>query len=101
MSETRDIVIYMNDEDFLHKTHKDIIAWWSMSRIPKYFSEAKKIFFAHHGQIVGYVQCDEFNPEDSIKTLVWRGKTFQYIKPIACQPFRGFRYRWFKPRRNR
>ena len=29
-----DIVIYMNEEDFKHKTSDGIYAYWSMGRVP-------------------------------------------------------------------
>lgn len=93
-----DIVIYMNEEDFLHKTdHEMCDCYWEMKRFPKNFSEDEKIFFVMKGHVMGYVECLEFNPtEDMPETLVWDGKSFVYIESIPCKPFRGFRYRWFE-----
>ena len=101
-----DIVIYMSEEDFFHKTgmwsKEDgeaglIYAFWSMGRIPKYFTENDKIFLAMKGHIMGYVECEEFNPEDiNGETLVWESETFKYINSIPCKQFRGFRYRRFE-----
>lgn len=100
-----DIVIYMNEEDFKHKTGLpckedpeggSICAFWSMGRIPKHFTEDDKIFLAMKGHIMGYVECEEFNPEDvGGETVVWESDTFKYINSIPCKPFRGFRYRRF------
>ena len=90
-----DIVIYMNSNDFLHKT-SDGIYYWSMGRAPKTFTEEDKIFFATNKHVMGFVDCGEFNPEDiGGETLVWDGDTFEYIVSIPCKQFRGFRYRWF------
>lgn len=98
-----DIVIYMNEEDFLHKTtgsyktRDNITAFWSMGRIPKKFSEDEKIFIAMKGHVMGYVECEEFNPEDiGGETVVWESDSFVYIVSIPCKQFRGFRYRWFE-----
>lgn len=101
-----DIVIYMSQQDFLHKTggwseiDKEagpITAFWSMKRIPRKFTEDDKIFFATEGHIMGYVECEEFNPEDiNGETIVWDSETFKYINSIPCKQFRGFRYRWFE-----
>ena len=105
-----DIVIYMNEEDFLHKTGcpskqqpegfgegGPITAFWSMGRIPKYFTENDKIFLAMKGHIMGYVECEEFNPEDiNGETIVWDSETFKYINSIPCKQFRGFKYRKFE-----
>lgn len=101
-----DIVIYMNEQDFLHKTGAfstidgesgAITAFWSMGRIPKKFTEDDKIFLAARKHILGYVECEEFNPEDiNGETVVWDSQTFRYINSIPCKQFRGFRYRWFE-----
>lgn len=101
-----DIVIYMNEEDFLHKTGAlsevdgesgAITAFWSMGRIPRYFTEDDKIFLAMKGHVMGYVECEEFNPEDiNGETIVWDSDTFLYIESIPCKQFRGFRYRKFE-----
>jgi len=98
-----DIVIYMNEEDFLHKTsgsyktRDNITAFWSMGRIPRYFTEDDKIFIAMKGHIMGYVECEEFNPEDvNGETIVWESDTFKYINSIPCKQFRGFKYRRFE-----
>ena len=100
-----DIIIYMNEQDFLHKTGQkstiddeegSICAFWSMMRIPRHFTEDDKIFLATKGNVMGYVECEEFNPEDvGGETIVWESDTFKYINPVPCKPFRGFRYRWF------
>lgn len=93
-----DIVIYMNKEDFLHKTdHEMYECYWEMKRFPKYFSEDNKIFIAMRGAVVGYVECIEFNPnKETVETLIWEVDSFVYISSIPCKPFRGFRYRWFE-----
>lgn len=91
-----DIVIYMNQEDFLHKINYETYScYWEMKRVPKDFSEDDKIFIAMKGYVMGYVECLEFNPIDKVETLVWDGDSFVYIKSIPCRQFRGFRYRWF------
>lgn len=93
-----DIVIYMNKEDFLHKTeHEMYECFWEMKRFPKNFSWNDNIFLAVEGAVRGYVECIEFNPTREVpETLVWDGDSFVNIKPISCKPFRGFRYRWFE-----
>jgi len=95
---TKDIVIYMNKEDFLHKTDpRTYNCYWEMKRFPKNFSENNKIFIAMKGYVMGYVKCLAFNPtEEEAETLVWDGDSFVYINSIPCKPFRGFRYRWFE-----
>ena len=93
-----DIVIYMNEKDFLHKTDPEIYeCYWEMKRFPKNFSWNDNIFFAMKGHVMGYVECIEFNPtKEMAETLVWDGSSFVYIKSIPCKQFRGFRYRWFE-----
>ena len=104
----RDIVICMNKDDFLHKTGGfspidgemgRIEAFWSMGRIPRYFTEDNKIFIVSstNKHVMGFVECLEFNFLDvNGETLVWDSDTFEYIVSIPCKPFRGFRYRWFE-----
>jgi len=83
-----DIVIYMNEEDFLHKTD---------ASIPKKFTEDDKLFIAMRGRVMGYVEVLEFNPDRDIsETILWDGSSFTYINSIPCKQFRGFRYRWFE-----
>ena len=97
----KDIVICMREEDFLHKTDTEMYhCYWSMGRAPRYFTENNKIFIVTNKRIVGFVECEEFNPEDlNGETLVWDGgNAFTKIEPISCKPFRGFRYRWFNYR---
>ena len=95
-----DIVICMNNEDFLHKTQAGYF-YWSMGRAPKNFKEGDKIFIVINTSggkyhVMGYVECFEFNPEDiSGETIAWKGESFTYIDSILCKHFRGFRYRWF------
>ena len=92
-----DIVIYMNKEDFNHKTDVEMYdCYWSMTRIPRKFTEDDKIYFAMGGEVRGYVECTEFNPEDiGGETIMWDGDSFVSISPIACKPFRSFRYKWW------
>lgn len=104
-----DIVIYMNEEDFKHKTgqpsiHDDesgpITAHWSMKRMPRRFcvgDEEDRIWLAAAGVVQGSVQTEGFNPDDEYgENLVWDSRTFvQLDVPIPCKPFRGFRYRWW------
>jgi len=105
-----DIVIYMNEEDFKHKTGQPckqdpeggiIYAFWSMGRIPKDFNpDNDLIWFACKGLVQGSVKCDEFCPEDiNGKTLNWNSNSYTSILNtvvVPCQPFRGFRYKWWK-----
>jgi len=103
-----DIVIYMNEEDFKHKTGQpceeepeggSIYAFWSMGRIPRNFDpDNDRIWFACKGAIRGSVECDEFRPEDvNGETLNWESNTYRPIgKAVPCMPFRSFRYRWWK-----
>jgi len=93
-----DIVIYMNQKDFLHKTDHEVYScFWEMKRFPKNFSWNDNIFIATKGYVMGYVECLAFNPtEEEAETLVWDGESFVYINSIPCKPFRGFRYRWFE-----
>ena len=105
-----DIVIYMNEGDFNHKTGQlsridneegPITAYWSMKRIPKYFNQKDEdddiIWLACKGMVRGSVKCEEFNPDDlGGETIVWDSKTFlPVVVTILCQPFRGFRYKWW------
>jgi len=94
----RDIVICMREEDFLHKTDMEMYScYWSMGRIPKYFTGDNKVFIVTKHYVVGYINPLEFNPEDvGGETILWDGgNDFVRIQPIPCKPFRGFRYRWF------
>ncbi len=106
-----DIVIYMNEEDFKHKTgqkskHDDeegqICAFWEMKRIPRYFNQTDedddRIFLACKGFVRGSMECDEFNPNHPIEeTIKWDSNSWIPLKKvIPCKPFRGFRYRWWK-----
>ena len=106
-----DIVIYMNEEDFKHKTgqpskHDDeegpITAFWSMMRVPINFNKTDedddRIFLACKGFVRGSAQCEEFRPEDlGGETIVWDSRTWEPLeKLIPCKPFRGFRYRWWE-----
>lgn len=93
-----DIVIYMNKEDFLHKTDVRMNdCYWEMKRFPRFFTVDDKIFIAIKGHVMGYVECLEFNPDkDNFMTLVWDGSSFRYIVSIPCKQFRGFRYRKFE-----
>lgn len=111
-----DIVLYMKDEDFKHKTGQlssidneegQITAFWSMGRAPKNFSVGDKIWIATMAvglgivRVRGYVVCEEFNPADlGGETIVWDSDTWTpsvHNKQIllSCKPFRGFRYRWW------
>ena len=104
-----DIVIYMNEEDFKHKTglpckedpeEGPITAFWEMKRIPVNFNKTDedddRIFLARKGFVVGSVQCEEFNPEEGGETLVWDSSTYVPLKnPIPRSAFRGFRYKWW------
>ena len=90
-----DIVIYMNEEDFHHKTSPGVLAYWEMRRAPQFFTENNKIFIACKGNVMGFVECDEFDPEFDAETLRWEADTFTYIVSVPCKQFRGFRYRWF------
>ena len=93
-----DIVIYMNAEDFAHKTSRVGEYYWSMGRVPKNFTENDKIYIACQGEVQGWVECLEFNPDDlGGETLVWDSSTWmQFIyEEVMCKPFRGFRYRWW------
>ena len=101
------IVIYMNEEDFKHKTGQPckedpeggpIIAFWSMMRIPKHFNpDGGGVYFACKGAVRGVVSLDEFNPEDvGGDTMVWDSRNYTPLKsPIPCKPFRSFRYKWW------
>ena len=95
-----DIVICMNQKDFVHKTEKGVTAYWSMGRPPKDFEEGDKIYIVikYVGfAVTGYVVCKEFNPNDiNGETVIWDGDTWTGIYPaIPCEHFRGFRYRWW------
>lgn len=105
-----DIVIYMNEEDFKHKTglpckedpeEGPITAYWSMGRIPINFNKTDedddRIYLACKGFVMGSVECEEFNPEDiNGETIVWDSGTYIPLKkPIPRSAFRGFRYRWW------
>lgn len=105
-----DIVIYMNEEDFKHKTgqksiHDDeegaITAYWWMKRAPRRFNvtdeDDDRIFLACNKAVMGSMQCDEFAPtEDREVEIVWDSRTWIALEtPISCKPFRGFRYRWW------
>ncbi|HEC60755.1 hypothetical protein LCGC14_0460800 [marine sediment metagenome] len=93
-----DIVIYMNPEDFGHKTSLPVIdAFWEMKRYPKHFTVEDKIYIAAKGRVQGYAECDEFNPDGSVETLMWNSGTWmQFVnEKIPCKPFRGFRYKWW------
>jgi len=102
-----DIVIYMNEEDFRHKTDSEMYhCYWSMGRIPKQFNwtieladkeKEDVVYFACKGFVRGLVRLEEFNPADiGGETIVWDGVSFQLLKKlIPCKPFRGFRYRWW------
>jgi len=94
----KDIVIYMNERDFKHKTSEcGGQYFWSMNRIPKYFTEGNNIWIACKRYVQGFVPCLEFNPKDKGgETIVWDSDDWTAIpKLIPCKPFRGFRYRWF------
>lgn len=93
-----DIVIYMNEEDFKHKTDTFTYdCYWTMKRFPKRFTEHDKIFIAAKGVVQGFVECMAFNPTiEEAETLVWDGDSFEKIYPIPCKPFRGFRYKWWR-----
>ncbi|GAF83453.1 unnamed protein product [marine sediment metagenome] len=99
-----DIVIYMNEADFGHKTSLPVItAYWSMGRVPSNerespFKEGDRIFMAAKGEVRGSVECLEFNREDiNGETIVWDSDTYIGMdRCIKCKPFRGFRYRWFE-----
>lgn len=93
-----DIVIYMNKKDFNHKTDVEMYdCYWSMLRIPRLFTEDDRIYFAANGKVQGYVECNEFNPDDvGGETIMWDGETYiPLAKPIPRAAFRGFRYRWW------
>ena len=105
-----DIVLYMNYEDYCHKTGQysevdgeegRIEAYWSMGRVPKNFKEGEKIWIACEGKVRGCVICEEFNPEDLYgETIVWDSDTWELLPYkeqifLECKPFRGFRYRWW------
>lgn len=92
-----DIVIYMNDKDFIHKTDASMFdCYWEMKRFPKKFTVDDKLFIAMKGHVMGYVEVLEFNPDRDIsETILWDGDSFLYIESIPCKQFRGFRYRWF------
>ena len=99
-----DIVIYMREEDFRHKTDEVSYLFWSMGRAPKNFKIGEKIYFAcafggnmENCSVVGYVICEEFNPGDlGGETLVWYGGSYLSLQTqIPCKPFRGFRYKWW------
>ena len=96
-----DIVIYMREEDYIHKTY-DGTYFWSMGRVPKNFKEGERIYIVakHSGTdcgVQGFVVCDEFNSDDlNGETLVWKGLSFELLNvSIPCKPFRGFRYKWW------
>jgi len=94
-----DIVLYMNEEDFHHKTHHLGVYYWSMGRVPKNFTEEDKIYIASKGKVQGYVECLEFNLGDLHgETLVWDAETWMAFinEDIPCKPFRGFRYKWWE-----
>ena len=105
-----DIVIYMNEEDFKHKTGQPtkeepeggpITAYWSMGRIPRHFNVTDDdddiIWLACKGKVRGSVRCEEFNPEDiNGETIVWDSRTYlPVIVSIPCKQFRSFRYKWW------
>lgn len=104
-----DIVIYMNEELFKHKTGQKskyddeegpITAFWEMKRIPRHFNltdeDDDRIFLACKGFVRGSVQCDEFNPAPGDETLIWDSRTWIPLEElIQCKPFRGFRYKWW------
>jgi len=101
-----DIVIYMNEEDFKHKTGQPckedpeegpITAFWEMKRIPKHFNEnGGGVFLACKGFVRGVVSLDEFNEEVGGETLVWDSRNYVPLKVlIPCKPFRSFRYKWW------
>ena len=96
-----DIVIYMQEKDYLHKTY-DGTYFWSMGRVPKNFKEGEGIYIVskYLGEgcgVQGFVVCDEFNSDDlNGETLVWEGDSFVLLSEvIPCKPFRGFRYKWW------
>ena len=61
-----DIVLYMNEEDFGHKTRHIGEYYWSMGRAPKNFSEEDRIYIACKGEVRGYAECLEFNSDDFV-----------------------------------
>ena len=94
----RDIVICMSQKDFIHKMGDDMFGcYWSMGRIPKYFTEDNRVFVVVKSHVVGYINPLEFNPDDvGGETILWDGGgDYVRIEPILCKSFRGFRYRWF------
>ena len=98
-----DVVIYMREKDFNHKTDKDVYAYWSMGRVPKNFKAGERIYIAVRLEdeecfVRGFVVCNIFDPDDlGGETLQWDGYTWKEIFPgIPCKPFRGFRYKWWK-----
>ena len=101
-----DIVLYMREEDFYHKTDFGTF-FWSMGRVPKKFVEGDKVYIAvklskgvlgspEECRVMGFVVCTEFNPEDlNGETIVWEGDSWRRTNSIPCKPFRGFRYKWW------
>jgi len=105
-----DIVIYMNEEDFKHKTGQPckhdseegpITAYWEMRRIPRYFNVKDEdndlIWLACNGRVQGSVKCEEFNPEEvGGETIVWDSRTYVPLERLICvEQFRSFRYKWW------
>jgi len=101
-----DIVIYTNPEILLEKRKPDHIRYWRMSRFPKKFKERDRIYFAIKGEVKGYFICDEYSPGfDTDENIVWQSNSWVQLECIRddyfCEPFRGFRYRWFEYEREK
>ena len=94
-----DIVIYTNPETLLHKTTPNLYCWWDMKRVPKDFEVGDRIYFVVKKEVRGYFVSNYFDPACTEHAIEWDSDTWTPIDGVHewmfCEPFRGFRYRWW------
>ena len=94
-----DIIIYTKKETVeCKRNRKNIIAYWTLHRMPKEFEHGKsKVYFAYDKHIQGYFDSDTFSgysgkpiPDNAIK---FDNQSWTPLKKkIPCNSFQGFKY---------
>lgn len=92
-----DIVIYTNPDTLADKQGKNgkDFCYWEFLRFPTMVYRWDRVYFAVKGKVVGSFKIDIVRIAS--QQIEWTAALWKPLKKkIACKPFRGFRYKWWK-----
>lgn len=95
-----------DDKETKDMLEKDLVQFWTLSRVPKKLNIGDRVYFVKNGKIESSMRVIDII-QDSIMTcettgMVWSGKCQIVVDDlrveqldIKAQGFQGFRYKWW------